>query len=181
MVILRIILTPVLAAVVYGIVHNLITAHLCVEYFTVGHPALVKSSSPVVLALVWGTLATWWAGLMLGCGLALAARSGDRPKLEMAELVRPLVRFYIAIALIAAVAGVFGYFTARSGSLQLVGPIAERVPADRHVLFLTAAWVHEGSYLGGFFGGMILWVRIWKRRGKMGVEELQKTEELAER
>lgn len=41
----------VLAAVVYGILHDQITARICVEYFTIGHARLIDSDSPTVLGL----------------------------------------------------------------------------------------------------------------------------------
>lgn len=55
----------VLAAVVYGILHDQITARICVEYFTIGHARLIDSDSPTVLGLFWGVVATWWVGLPL--------------------------------------------------------------------------------------------------------------------
>lgn len=51
------------AAVGYGIVHDMITAHLCVEYFTQAHPPLFNTSEPALLALGWGIVATWWVAL----------------------------------------------------------------------------------------------------------------------
>jgi hypothetical protein len=60
---LRIILLCILAAVVYGILHDQVTARVCVEYFTVGHPPIFHTESPTLLAIVWGFVATWWVGL----------------------------------------------------------------------------------------------------------------------
>ena len=47
----KITLLSIVAAVAYGIVHDQITARLCVEYFTVAHPPLIHTSSPTVLGL----------------------------------------------------------------------------------------------------------------------------------
>ena len=55
-----------MGSVLFGIAHDLVTAHVFVEYFTVYHPRVVDSESPVVMALVWGVLATWWVGLIAG-------------------------------------------------------------------------------------------------------------------
>ena len=76
MLILKIVLLSILAAISLGIPHDLITAHLCLEYFTVAHPFIFPSNKPVVTALLWGVIATWWVGLILGVGLAIAARAG---------------------------------------------------------------------------------------------------------
>ena len=82
---LRIIGLSLLAAIVYEIAHDQVTARVCVEYFTIGHPPLIPSESPTLLALAWGVVATWWVGLPLGIMLAVAARAGRRPKLATAS------------------------------------------------------------------------------------------------
>ncbi|MBV8223051.1 MAG: hypothetical protein JO293_06785, partial [Candidatus Eremiobacteraeota bacterium] len=64
------------AAVLYGELHDQITARVCVEYFTIGHPPLFPTDDPTLLGLGWGVVATWWVGLVLGAGLAVAARAG---------------------------------------------------------------------------------------------------------
>ncbi len=162
---LAIIGLSVLAAITYGIIHDQITARICVEYFTIGHARLIDSDSPTVLGFFWGTVATWWVGLPLGLGLAVAARAGHRPKLAASDLVRSLTRLLLIMFAIAVVAGAIGFITSRSGVFHLVEPFASKVPKDRHVAFLTCGWAHSASYLAGFFGGMTLWFRTWRKRG----------------
>jgi hypothetical protein len=65
------------------ILHDQITARVCVEYFTVFHPPVFNTQSPTLLACGWGVIATWWVGLFLGLFLAVAARIGPRPKLSV--------------------------------------------------------------------------------------------------
>src|SRR5215212_9571429 len=79
---LSIVITCVMAACGYGIVHDQITARICIEYFTVGHPQIFEQpiTSPTVMGFAWGIIATWWVGLLLGIPLAIAARAGERPK-----------------------------------------------------------------------------------------------------
>ena len=84
----RIVATGVFAGVVYGLVHDQITAHLCVEYFTVGHPRIVETESPLVLGLLWGVIATWWAGAILGALLGSAATLGPWPSVPPQQLHR---------------------------------------------------------------------------------------------
>jgi hypothetical protein len=55
---LKIVGFAALAAIVYGIGHDQVTAHLCVEYFTIGHPPIFPTASPFLLALGWGVIAT---------------------------------------------------------------------------------------------------------------------------
>src|SRR5262249_24259868 len=87
---LAIVLTCVLAAVAYGIAHDQVTARVCVEYFTVGHPPVFATDDPTWLGIGWGVIATWWVGLLLGVPLAVVARVRSRPKRLGGSLVRPL-------------------------------------------------------------------------------------------
>lgn len=47
---LKIILLYILAAIVYGICHDQVTARVCVEYFTIGHPPIFHTDSPTLKA-----------------------------------------------------------------------------------------------------------------------------------
>ncbi|MEX0794660.1 MAG: hypothetical protein WD045_16100 [Pirellulaceae bacterium] len=73
---LLIIALSIASAVIYGILHDQITARVCVEYFTIGHPPVFNTEAPTLLGLGWGIIATWWVGLILGVGLAMVARIG---------------------------------------------------------------------------------------------------------
>jgi len=162
----RIIITSVLAAILYGIIHDQITARICVEYFTVGHPRWIDSDSPTVLGLFWGVVATWWVGLPMGIGLAIAARAGSRPKLTCSQLVRPIGLLLCCMLGVAILAGLTGWITASTGIFHLAPRLAARIPEDKHVAFLTAGWAHSGSYLAGVVGGFLLWIATWKRRAR---------------
>jgi len=159
-----IILRSVAAGIFYGIVHDQITARICVEYFTIGHPQLIDSDSPAVLALVWGVVATWWVGLPLGIGLAVAARFGSRPKLRVYDLIRPLLVLLGCMFVLAALAGLVGFTTSKMGAFHLVEPLASRIPKDKHIAFLVDGWAHTASYLAGLMGGIVLWIVTWRRR-----------------
>jgi hypothetical protein len=98
---LKIVLLGLSAAILYGILHDLATAHLCVEYFTIGHPPVIRTQSPVLLAICWGVIATWWVGLPLGLLLALTARAGRLPKMSTHELVRPVAWLMVCTGLLA--------------------------------------------------------------------------------
>ena len=87
---LRIVLCSLGCAVLYGIVHDQVTARGCVEYFTVGHPSLLGLRDPTVLGIVWGIIATWWVQLALGLLLALVCRLGTRPTLTVRDVRRPI-------------------------------------------------------------------------------------------
>ena len=161
---IRIIITSILAACLYGIIHDQVTARICVEYFTIGHPRLIDSDSPTVLGLFWGVVATWWVGLPMGIGLAIASRAGSRAKLTCSQLIRPIGLLLCGMFGVAILAGFIGYITSKTGVFSLRPPLSTRVPDDKHVAFLTVGWAHSGSYLAGMIGGIVLCISTWKRR-----------------
>jgi len=164
---LGIILISVVAAVVYGIGHDQVTARICVEYFTIGHPKLIDSESPTVLGLFWGIVATWWVGLPLGVGLAAASRIGKRPKLDARDVVSSILKLICCMYIVAAIAGVVGYGIAKAGQIQLLEPLASEIPAEKHVAFIVDSIIHLASYGSGMIGGVVLWILVWRRRHKL--------------
>lgn len=154
----------VFAGIAYGILHDQVTARVCVEYFTIGHPPLIASQSPTLLALAWGIVATWWFSLPLGFALASAARTGDRPKLSASQLVRPLLGLLAAMACLAAAAGAVGYTLASNNWLAPNEWILMNIPPARQSAFIADLWAHSASYVGGFFGAMFLCWYVWRSR-----------------
>ena len=114
---LAIVLLCVAAAVVYGVLHNQVTARVCVEYFTIGHPPLFYTDSPIRLAIGWGVIATWWVGLILGILLALAARAGYPPPVPVERLVRPVLRLLLVMGTVAILAGTVGFFLGHASTI----------------------------------------------------------------
>ena len=155
---LKIILLSVLSAVVYGILHDQVTARICVEYFTIGHPPIFHTEDPTLLAFGWGVIATWWMGLILGIPAVLASRLGSWPKFDAAHLERPIGYLLVVMACCSLLAGIAGYFMAQAGVIRLLGLLASRVQAAKHVAFLADGAAHLAAYGVGFFGGIVLCV-----------------------
>jgi hypothetical protein len=163
---IRIWLFCILAAICYGEVHDQITAHLCVEYFSIGHPPVFHTTSPFWLAVGWGVIATWWMGAILGFPMMLAARFGrSRRALALSE-VRPLVgRLLLVMGACALLSGVVGYCVASSWTPLMYRDIGlGYVPEACRVRFMADAFAHLASYGVGFFGGIVACVLAWRRR-----------------
>jgi hypothetical protein len=161
---LAIILLCIAISISYGIIHDQITARICVEYFTIAHPPIFGTVDPTLLGLGWGILATWWVGVLLGTPLAAVARLGPWPKRSVQSLIRPLFILMIASAATAFVCGVIGGILARNGALNLTGRFSEAIPSENHAAFITDACAHAGSYAAGFFGGGVLIALVaWQR------------------
>lgn len=167
--VLAIVGVSVLAAILYGVVHDQVTVRVCLEYFTVGHPPVFATRSPTLLAIGWGVIATWWVGLPLGALLAFAARAGRGPKRSAASLLPAIALLLGVMAGCALVAGLVAFILASRGAIRLPEPLASRVPADRHARFLADYAAHSASYFTGGVGGIFLAARVWlTRRGTDG-------------
>ena len=74
-------------ACLLGLCLDMVTAHVCVEYFTVHHPKIMESQEPIHMALYWGIAASWWFGLIAGCILLFVNRR-LRPPVPHREIIR---------------------------------------------------------------------------------------------
>lgn len=160
----KIVLLTICAAVLFGILHDQVTARVCVEYFTIGHRPVFQTDSPTLLGLGWGVIATWWVGLILGIPIACSARLGSRPPVRARDLRRPIGILLITMACLSLVAGVSGYFAAKAGVVWLREPLKSRVPTEKHLAFIADFWSHFTAYGSGFIGGIILCIWIWRGR-----------------
>ena len=163
----RIIALCIGSAVLYGILHDQVTARVCVEYFTIGHPRVFDTDSPTLLALGWGVIATWWVGLLLGFSAALVSRVGPWPKYSAALLLRPVAGLLVVMGCASLLAGIIGYFVAKAGGAWLVEPLRSQVPAEKHIAFLADLWSHITAYVIGFVGGIVLCVWVLFKRWRM--------------
>ena len=158
---LSIILLCMASAIVYGVCHDQVTARVCVEYFTVGHASIFHTESPTLLAFGFGTLATWWVGLILGVLAALASRAGSWPKHDAARLIRPIACLLIVMAVTSILAGITGYQLAETSNLVLPEPFGPRVPKKHHHPFFADSLAHLAAYGVGLIGGLILCLRVF--------------------
>ena len=164
---LTIVVLAVLAGITYGILHDQVTARVCVEYFTIGHPPLIPSESPTLLAVAWGIVATWWFALPLGFALASAARVGERPKLTASQLVRPLLILLSAMGVVALVAGVAGYILTSTARVPPNEWVVANIVAEKRAAFMADWWAHSASYISGFVGAIILCLYTWWFRSRV--------------
>jgi hypothetical protein len=166
---LQIVLLSVLAACTYGVVHDQITARLCIEYFTVAHPPLFHTTSTTLLALCWGVAATVGIGAALGVILALVSQSGGYAVISVSRLGRYILLLLAAMAASAFTAGVVGYQLSHRGFISIPSYLAVAVPSSRHDRFMAVWFAHGASYLVGLTGGALLCFRVWQLRGRPSV------------
>jgi hypothetical protein len=151
---LRVILLSSVAMISYATLQDQVSARLCPEYFTIGHPPIRGLSDPMLLGLAWGFLAGFPGGLALGIPLSLVATLGSLPQLPPRSLVRPILVFVAGVALATLIAGASGAYNAAVVNIAIREPWAELIPAARHRQFFAVACAHFGTYLGGVVMGV---------------------------
>lgn len=162
---LSIALSCIVAAVLYGIVHDQFTARICVAYFTIFHPPIFHTQSPPLLAFGWGVLATWWVGVFLSIPMILAARAGPLPVIRASELRRPIALLLVFMAVCATLFGLTGYVLSRAGVLATDWLTFSSSPSSRY-RFMAAWWAHSASYASGLIGGIVICIVTYRRRRK---------------
>jgi hypothetical protein len=167
----QIILLSIFAACSYGVVHDQITARLCIEYFTIAHPPLFHTTSPTLLALCWGVTSTAGIGAILGVVLAFVSQSRGKPPCSVAQLGRSILVLLIIMAAGAFSAGIAGHQLSHWGfiSIPAPAPLVAAIPAHRHDRFMAVWFAHCASYLIGLSGAALLCFRIWQIRGRPSV------------
>lgn len=168
----QVVLLCILAACSYGVVHDQITARVCLEYFTVAHPPFFPTSSPTLLALCWGVAATIGLGVVFGLVLALVSQSGSPPPIPPDRLVRPILFLLTVMASCALLAALLGYQLSQSQHFFLPPSLARAIPVRLHDRFLAVWSAHLASYLVGLTGASFLCFRIWRARGRPAVLSL---------
>lgn len=156
------------AACLYGVLHDLVTAHVCLQYFTEFHPDLGIAPDPIAQALAWGVIATWWVGLPLGGVVAFANLFGSRPHLSTRQLVKPISVLLIVMAICAAAAGGIGYLVGEPIT-SMVFPEGQHYGSEFGRRFGAVLFTHNASYFSGIFGGIALAVWVWVKRGRFSV------------
>jgi hypothetical protein len=125
-----------------------------------------KDTSKTLLALFWGTVATWWVGAGLGVGAAACARVGSWPKLGARQLFKPILLLLAVTGLGSLVAGILGYYLFKQGKIdpRIYWPSLCMLEQNKQYACFANACAHEAAYTIGECGGLVLlgWI-LYKR------------------
>jgi hypothetical protein len=154
-----------LGAVLFGIAHDMVTAHVCVEYFSIGHKNIFgdhHTGPPFVYALYWGVVATWWVGFPAGVFLALVARLPGLPKLSWRQVARPLA---IGLSILWLTAMALLFVNLALGRRGIAGIFVPRPDlGDVEIPFRTVNAIHAFSYNASVVAILLVAaVLVWKR------------------
>ncbi len=165
----KVFLSCILAAIGYGVIHDEITAHLCVEYFSVAHPPLFPTSSPFLLAICWGIAATIGLGAVFGGLFAVVADAGSLPPIPLERVWHKLFALLLVKAVSAFVSGVIGYLLTRQSFITLPGELRRVIPTGHQNRFIGVWFAHLASYAVGLTGSGWVIFQVWRERGRPAV------------
>ena len=166
-------------AIGYGILNDLITSRISVEYFLFGKGVAKRVSAEVAAnpdahrgtldlhAIRIGTVATWSAGLIAGAALLVTNTLGDRPRLRMRQMLwlLPMIALCaIALAVAGAWLGYEGFFARFSEEFAQMLAKDEMRPRR----FIAVFGIHLGGYVGALLGLILCCGLVWRRRGSIG-------------
>ncbi|MEN8207855.1 MAG: hypothetical protein ABFR50_01250 [Candidatus Fermentibacteria bacterium] len=161
---MAIVLLCMAVAILFGVVHNQFTVRISLEYFTIGHRALISSTSPTLMGIAWGIHPNWWVGLCLGVLFAVAGRAGKWPKRNARSFIKPLLLLFLISGIASVTAGILGYRMATRGTLGLYEPLFSTVPVSGHAAYISALWMHTASYTVATMGGLIITLFVFTGR-----------------
>jgi len=158
----------ILAAALFGAVHDQISYTVSHEYFTkfkFHQFGLLDPAVPErVRAAIVGVLASWWMGIPVGilCGAAsFIQRTGSAMRRALYQTL-PVV---LGFALLFALAGlVYGFF--QTSTFNLANYPGWFVPTglENPRRFICAGYMHNSAYIGGALGIPVAWLfNIWFR------------------
>lgn len=147
------------AAILYGLVQDQIGIRYCPEYFTVAHPPVFHTENLTLLALLWGLVSSWWVGLLLGFGLALAAAAGQPPYIEPNSLLRPIAFAFAAVGLVTFLVACL----VSAAHIDLFSQQTARQPERLTALFFA----YDATYIAAGTAGLWLILATAKRRKAM--------------
>lgn len=165
----QVVIFSLLAAWVYGIVHDQITVRLAIEYFSVAHPPIFRTTNPTLLGFCWAIAATSGIGIALGSILALVSQSDGAAPVPLSEIRRSLLRLIGMMACASLLAGAVGFYLSRLQMISIASKFDDLIPIHKHDRFVAVWFMHLASYIAGFGGGALLCYRVWKERGRPAV------------
>ena len=147
-----IIITAIVTASVFGILHDQVTFTISPEYYTnfkfnqFGLDFYGKDSHRLLVCIV-GILAIWWVGLILGIVFSLMSLFLKTPK----EMIAKSMRAVVITLIITVVTAVIGYLYGRfilinSDKLMNIYDIKD------FENYLIVGSIHKYSYVGGGIG-----------------------------
>lgn len=144
-------------AMLYGIVHDLITYHISPDYYILGKGIESAKDGFNFDVVKLAMIALWSVGLIIGVAFLIA----NNPKQNVPQLKYPtlywITLYPLSISIFFAVSiGILFYFF----GMWFHNWLPELANTNAQRRFITTWGIHIGSYLGGLVGLIIAVIRI---------------------
>lgn len=157
----------------YGIVHDQLTYSISPEYFTrmkflQFHYANFGFPRRVFVAEV-GVLATWWVGFVGGWLMARIVVPAVERNMRLTYMFRAIaIMFTFAFA--GSVTGyILGFCRIRNPNMENWFDCQMEFGINDLKAFVRVAYIHNASYIGGFFGLVVALLYLWRATRKPGL------------
>lgn len=170
-------LVTVVGAIVggaYGVIHDQITYTIGEEYFTQVKFdqfwwARPSTDSPRLFAGIIGFMATWWVGALTAWILSRVSLSRGGKIAPPREIAVSFMIVFLTAFLAGVCGWLFGLWRTTTGYAEGWHNLMDIKGVENKEAFMTVAYIHNSSYLGGAVGMMFGLVYLaWCRRRRNG-------------
>ncbi len=155
----------------YGALHDQVTYTIGPEYFTRMKFdqfawAEPEGVHPRIFAAVIGFLATWWVGALVVWILARVSLWHEFRLPPLREMVRAFMIVFLVAMATAAGGWLWGQWRKRTGYDEAWHSLMIPFGVERPEEFMTVAYIHNASYLGGMLGTVaaLVYLAVARRR-----------------
>lgn len=164
-----------LAGGLYGVVHDQITYFLSPEYFTrlkfdQFEYADPGGHSPRLFAGIIGFLASWWVGALTAWILSRVSLFHEKKIAPFPEMIRAFSLVFLTSLLTALGGWFWGAWRRGTGYGERWIDFMASLGVEDETAFMTVAYIHNASYLGGIAGSMIAIIYLVRSRRKRCAE-----------
>jgi len=160
-----------IAGGLYGIFHDQVTFSISPEYFTRLKFDQFRYADPGtgperLFAGIIGFLASWWVGALTAWILSRVSLFHERRIAPFPEMIRAFSLVFLTSMLTAVGGWIWGLWRQGTGYDESWIDFMSSLGVEDETAFMTVAYIHNASYLGGVSGSVIALIYLARVRGK---------------
>ena len=151
----------------YAMLQDQVSSRLCPEYFTIFHNPIPGLTDPNLVGIAWGFLGSWWGGAILGYSAGLTATLGDKPCLQLRNIVKGMLVLLGVVGIMTALGGFSVYRHAELFQITLCCEPVQGVPEERRRNLFIVACYHLITYGTAIIGSVLLCLELARQRHRL--------------
>ncbi len=148
--------------IIFSILHDLITANICLEYFTKAHVKVISSENPFILALFWGVFASWWLALPIAFSIAMIIH--HKKSVSFIWLRKKIITNLSGLFLLCVFVGIIGFTLSKFEIIRPSENFLLKIGNIHWENFFYCIFSHTCAYVGGILVGGLLIFQILKKQ-----------------